>query len=236
MRDAVIKAIDSERDYQIQRWGGKPNDFGAFLTFIRHNLGRAEMECTVSSDLRKALETLRKITALGVAAMEQHGAPLRNALPSKPWRQRSDGKAYVPAYAAGVLLRIAKTVTAIAPEERDILRASASVIASNPTPIVATSAAPEEDHRVCQRPPEFSTDDAILANDLPRLAGGLQGMASRPGLSYTDKTLLLAAFHALARAPGWPMPSEYNHADHFAGFKKYREAEFHCPRCGESYR
>ena len=78
-RDQVFEAINTERDYQQKRWGDdvqKAQPVAAFLTFMRHYLTLAEREASKVSG-EAALEDIRKITALGVACMEAHGAPIR---------------------------------------------------------------------------------------------------------------------------------------------------------------
>ena len=42
VRDDVYGAIDGERDYQ-RKWGGSRHETGAFLTFMREYLRRAEL-------------------------------------------------------------------------------------------------------------------------------------------------------------------------------------------------
>lgn len=77
-REAVYVAIDSERDYQDRKWGGeKANQVAAFITYMQHHMTRAIAEVSTKHGDADALEQVRKITALGVACMEAHGAPLR---------------------------------------------------------------------------------------------------------------------------------------------------------------
>jgi hypothetical protein len=86
-RKEVYLALDSERAYQAIRWnrdttatGGVHESLGDWLMYMddylaeaKHVLSRAgEPEAT-----DKALHILRKVTALGVAAMEALGAPQR---------------------------------------------------------------------------------------------------------------------------------------------------------------
>lgn len=85
-RSKVYELIDGERDYQELRWNGHTTStHGAhsvteFLVFIRdyvdealHTVSRkGEPE---ASELASA--NVRKIAALAVACMEQHGAPAR---------------------------------------------------------------------------------------------------------------------------------------------------------------
>jgi len=99
VRKDVYKAIDGERDYQ-QKWEdaeskGK-HETGAFILFMEHYLKEARrLESTLENggngvpashhlgrDVRPegSLDFVRKVTALGVACMEQNGAPQREAL------------------------------------------------------------------------------------------------------------------------------------------------------------
>lgn len=96
-RQAVYEAIDGERVYQAKVWnedttpsGGK-HEVAAFLTYMREYLNRADfLASTVAGDGKagpgsafegeSALDMIRKVTALGVACMEQNGAPKRQNL------------------------------------------------------------------------------------------------------------------------------------------------------------
>jgi hypothetical protein len=80
-RAETFAALDGERDYQDDRWGDNAKmSLGDFVVYADAYLARMKAQLTFSdpmpsiTDLDKALHTLRKITALGVAAMEQHGA------------------------------------------------------------------------------------------------------------------------------------------------------------------
>ena len=81
-RQEVYEAIDSERDYQNQKWGSpnqRPKQVGSWLTLMRAILAKAEAEWAVSDGDNEALEIIRKFTAVGVACMEQHGVQKRKA-------------------------------------------------------------------------------------------------------------------------------------------------------------
>ena len=78
--DEVFTAIQSERDYQDERWELDDHSLEEWLVYIedyvdeaKHILTRGEGE----EAQQKALEALRKVAALAVAAMEQNGAPQR---------------------------------------------------------------------------------------------------------------------------------------------------------------
>lgn len=90
-RAEVYAAIDSERDYQDNRWGStlsggrEPgqeqsggdrtvDEFSLYIAGYTDELVQNASHFALTSD---TLDIIRKITALGVAAMEQHGAPHR---------------------------------------------------------------------------------------------------------------------------------------------------------------
>jgi hypothetical protein len=85
-RKAVYDAIDGERAYQDARWTPETTSSGGqhsleewivymedYLAEAKHFLSRESW----NTGYPKALNTMRKVTAMGVAAMEQHGAPQR---------------------------------------------------------------------------------------------------------------------------------------------------------------
>lgn len=83
-RLAVYEALDGERDYQDERWGGTGthgiHSVTEFLVYIQDYTNEALHTETREEDEtanRKALDGVRKIGALAVACMEQHGAPKR---------------------------------------------------------------------------------------------------------------------------------------------------------------
>lgn len=84
-RQEVYQAIDSERDYQDHVWGKDESTAGGdhtvedFVVYIDVYLAKVK-EATMLPKAKRHLEMMnimRKITALGVRCMEQHGAPLR---------------------------------------------------------------------------------------------------------------------------------------------------------------
>ena len=88
-RPRVFEAIDSERTYQKLKWGtDEKNPVASYLTFMRYHMARAEELASTLHTHEEALHQIRKVTALGVACMEEHGAPLRDLdsalLPLKP--------------------------------------------------------------------------------------------------------------------------------------------------------
>jgi len=82
IRAEVYAALDSERAYQERKWEGVYNVPASWATFIASYAAEMQHQAT-RTDLNQPgamvafLNTLRKTTALGVACMEQHGAPKR---------------------------------------------------------------------------------------------------------------------------------------------------------------
>ena len=84
IREKVYEAIDTERNYQdSQRKAGRFTELvlpiAGELECIRHYLNKATTSYAESpgETPHETLETIRKITAMGVRAMEHHGAPIR---------------------------------------------------------------------------------------------------------------------------------------------------------------
>lgn len=85
-REEVYKAIDSERTYQEVRWSpavtntGHKHSILEWLAYIRDYAEEAmhieSRKATPEAD-KECIHILRKIGALAVVAMEQHGAPHR---------------------------------------------------------------------------------------------------------------------------------------------------------------
>ncbi len=88
-RTDVYAALDSERAYQNSRWSRTPADIAAghnphsvceWLTYMRYYIDKGLEMSTTSNDPQAevaALPFARKVAALGVVCMEQHGAPRR---------------------------------------------------------------------------------------------------------------------------------------------------------------
>lgn len=80
-RENVFAVISGERDYQQRKWGPTTDDkrISSYLLYMQHHMNRAiEIAATVKDDGgEEALAYIRKVTTLGVACMEQHGAPPR---------------------------------------------------------------------------------------------------------------------------------------------------------------
>lgn len=82
-REVVFDVISQERDYQDARWDENSTDTEGlhsvteWLVFMQDYLNEAMHQVSRNGDpeaSRLALHTIRKITAMGVACMEQRGA------------------------------------------------------------------------------------------------------------------------------------------------------------------
>lgn len=80
-RRDVYEVVDGERDYQdglpATRSDGGDKSVGAFLALMQRYMTVALDDYAMNPGDAGALDVVRKITALGVACMEQHGAPAR---------------------------------------------------------------------------------------------------------------------------------------------------------------
>lgn len=83
-REEVYKAIDSERDYQDsfvlpERQYYQTHTLGEFILMINQYAAQAREKWTHHKDVDppESLHEVRKIAALAVRCMEQHGAPYR---------------------------------------------------------------------------------------------------------------------------------------------------------------
>jgi hypothetical protein len=79
-RKDVYAFIDKERTYQDAKWGTiqqHPHEVGSWLLIMDQLLADARQEWTRGPGDYGALDELRKVVAVGVACMEQHGAVQR---------------------------------------------------------------------------------------------------------------------------------------------------------------
>lgn len=85
-RDEVYQAINTERSYQDSRWGdtlsgGRPGkgerSVDEFALYIIGYANDLLVNASHFGDQKDKLDIIRKIAGLGVACMEQHGAPKR---------------------------------------------------------------------------------------------------------------------------------------------------------------
>lgn len=82
-RKEVYAAIDAEREYQ-NKWDRCESEgnhstleFSAIMEDYLHELRHLQARNAGESVELESLHIMRKVTALGVACMEQHGAPTR---------------------------------------------------------------------------------------------------------------------------------------------------------------
>jgi len=80
-RIKVYDVIKGERDYQNalgpERTDGSEKTVGDYLTMLRAYLNRADEAWIANSGCVPALHEMRKIAAIAVRCMEEHGAPRR---------------------------------------------------------------------------------------------------------------------------------------------------------------
>lgn len=76
----VVKAIQTERAYQDQRWTNPQSSVAEYILYMQHHLNKAADAISSSEAVEvhnSVMSQLRKVTALGVACGEQHGMPMR---------------------------------------------------------------------------------------------------------------------------------------------------------------
>ncbi len=82
-RKEVYKLIDGERDYQDallpdrREPKGTPHSVGDYLTMLRSYMHKADEAWTYNAGDTAALDVIRKIGAIAIHCMEDHGAPER---------------------------------------------------------------------------------------------------------------------------------------------------------------
>lgn len=80
-RHTVYAIINTERDYQdrlgADRTVGDQKHVGDYLTMMRAYMAKADEAWTFNAGDKKALEEIRKIAAICVRCMEEHGAEPR---------------------------------------------------------------------------------------------------------------------------------------------------------------
>ena len=81
MRAEAFDAINSERDYQARKWGEVDHEVDAFAAYVQEYTNQLMHVVGTTSDTTAKLAAMRKVAALAVACMEQHGAPKRESGP-----------------------------------------------------------------------------------------------------------------------------------------------------------
>ena len=77
----VLSAVHDERVFQNRKWGSvtdHPHEVGGYLTIMRKLLTDAEAAWASSRGDEGSLDEIRKVVAVGIACMEQHGAVPRD--------------------------------------------------------------------------------------------------------------------------------------------------------------
>lgn len=73
----VLSAVHDERVFQDRKWGTTeehPHEVGGWLTIMRKLLTDADAQWAGKRGDEGALDEIRKVVAVGIACMEQHGA------------------------------------------------------------------------------------------------------------------------------------------------------------------
>jgi len=77
MKEQVLRAIESEREYQEAKWPDHHHTAAEWILIMQKCLDDAKRAWVTGHGSDLALHEIRQVTAVGVAAMEQCGAPLR---------------------------------------------------------------------------------------------------------------------------------------------------------------
>lgn len=79
-RADVYKLIDGERDYQEALWPVNPLTEGEFISLLQDYVNQARtVWAREPKPCQATMGIIRKIASIAVNAMEQHGAPAREA-------------------------------------------------------------------------------------------------------------------------------------------------------------
>lgn len=80
-REEVFELITSERDYQDSlssaRTDGSTKTVGDYITMLSHYVNKMQEAWTMNPGNTAALDVMRKVGAIAVHCMEDHGAPAR---------------------------------------------------------------------------------------------------------------------------------------------------------------
>jgi hypothetical protein len=72
-QDEVFQAVSDEVQYQYDRFGFNPHEIDSFATYIRQYSSELDQLATKGNGPVLKLDAVRKIAALAVRCMEQHG-------------------------------------------------------------------------------------------------------------------------------------------------------------------
>jgi hypothetical protein len=76
-RADVYAAIDGELEHQTAVFGSNPHEIDAFATYVRRYSALLDGIATAPNTSKEKLTVVRKLAAICVRCMEQHGAPSR---------------------------------------------------------------------------------------------------------------------------------------------------------------
>jgi len=79
----VLSAVHDERVFQNRKWGTiaeHRHEVGGYLTLMRKLLTDAEQAWSTERGDQSALAEIRKVAAVAIACMEQHGVPIRHPM------------------------------------------------------------------------------------------------------------------------------------------------------------
>ena len=77
-RQEAFAAVDGELEYQLAKFGENPHEIDAFATYIRQYSRVLDETATAPNTSEAKLAVVRKIAAIAIRCMEQHGAPKRD--------------------------------------------------------------------------------------------------------------------------------------------------------------
>jgi hypothetical protein len=84
-REEVFSVVADELQYQYELFGSNPHEIDAFATYIRRYSAELDLVVTMPNTPEAKLAVVRKIAAIAVRCMEQHGAPRRGPKPANPY-------------------------------------------------------------------------------------------------------------------------------------------------------
>lgn len=98
-RNKVYEAIDSERRHQDLKWGTidqHPHEVGSWILILSAHVKDAMEAYAETPNDHGALEEIRKVAAIAVACMEQHGARPRHITEFKGSARETPARGQVP--------------------------------------------------------------------------------------------------------------------------------------------
>jgi len=84
-RDTVYAIVDQERDHQDAKWGtieAHPHEVGSWILIMESLLADARKAWQSTNGDRDAMGEIRKVVAVGIAAMEA-----QDCIPTREWEE-----------------------------------------------------------------------------------------------------------------------------------------------------